>query len=86
MVAVKREERTCLIIDVAIQETSITDKYQELKREIKNYWSMKNIEVIPVVVRALGAVSKKFENKSTNWYICKTRASTKKRRSEQLKT
>ena len=61
--------KKCAIIDVAIpgdnrigeKETEKIEKYQALKREIKNLWSMRKVEVIPVVVGALGCVSIKFE-------------------------
>ena len=31
-------------------------KYQDLKREISTMWAMRKLEVIPVVVVALGAI------------------------------
>ena len=31
-------------------------KYQDLKREISTMWAMRKVEVIPVVVVALGAI------------------------------
>ena len=38
-----------------------TEKYQELKREIKHLWSVRNIEVVPVGIGAVGIVRKEFE-------------------------
>ena len=35
--------------------------YQELKREIKNIWGIRHIEVVPIVVGALGGVSKRLD-------------------------
>ena len=69
IVVVDKAEKKCAIIDVAIpgdnrigeKETEKIEKYQALKREIKNLWSMRKVEVIPVVVGALGCVSIKFE-------------------------
>ena len=37
-----------------------TEKYQNLKRELKRLWSLKKVEVAPVVVGALGCISKSF--------------------------
>ena len=69
IVVVNKAEKKCAIIGVAIpgdnrigeKETVKMEKYQALKREIKNLWSMRKIEVIPVIVGALGRVSMKFE-------------------------
>ena len=33
---------------------------QNLKRELKRLWSLKKVEVVPVVVGALGYISKSF--------------------------
>ena len=33
----------------------------ELKREIRKLWTMKKVEVIPMVVGAIGAVTKKLD-------------------------
>ena len=40
------DDRSCVIIDV--------------KRELKRLWSLKKVEVVPVVVGALGCISKGF--------------------------
>ena len=37
------------------------EKYQELKREIKNIWGIIHVEVVPIVVGALGGVSKRLD-------------------------
>eukprot|EP00794_Sanderia_malayensis_P014775 gene14775-biopygen11863 len=37
------------------------DNYRPLRDEIARLWSMRKVEIIPVVVGALGAVSKQFE-------------------------
>ena len=37
------------------------EKYQELKREIGRLWKLKHVEVVPVVIGALGSVTKDFE-------------------------
>ena len=54
------------IIDVAVpadcranaKKSEKIEKYQDLKREITTMWAMRKVEVIPVVVGALGAIPK----------------------------
>ena len=58
-----------IIIDVAIlgdkriieKEKEKTEKYQNLKRETERLRNLKKIDVIPVVLGALGSVTKNFE-------------------------
>ncbi len=69
IVVVLKKEKECKIIDIAIpgdcrigiKETEKVEKYDELKREIRKVWAMKKIEVIPIVVGALGAVSNELD-------------------------
>ena len=66
---VNKNERSCAIIDMAIpgdirvgeQEKEKIERYQEIKREIKRMWNNRSINVIPVVVGALGSTSKKLK-------------------------
>ena len=39
------------------------EKYQDLKREreIERLWKLKMVEVVPIVIGALGSVTKKFD-------------------------
>ena len=37
------------------------EKYQDLKREIERLWKLKMVEVVPVVIGALGSVTKEFD-------------------------
>ena len=61
-----KEDRVCEIIDVAVpgdcrvtsKESGKIEKYQDLKREILTTWAMRKVEVIPLVVGALGAIPK----------------------------
>ena len=66
IVVVNKDEKSARIIGIAIpidrnvkakQEEKIT-KYQDLAIEIKRIWRLKAIEVIPVVIGALGTVAK----------------------------
>ena len=43
------------------KEREKIDKYRPLRDEIARLWSMRKVEIIPIVVGALGAVSKQFE-------------------------
>ena len=71
IVVVDKKKKTCLTIDIAIpaagdnrvgkKEQEKIEKYQELRQEIAKIWGMKKVEVIPVIVGTLGAVSKKIE-------------------------
>ena len=36
------------------------DKYQDLKREIGRLWGIRHLEVVPVIVGALGVVSNRL--------------------------
>ena len=64
-----KEEMKCTIIEIAIpgdnrvwvKEQEKIEKYDQLKWEVKNIWSMKRVDVVPVVIGVLGAVSNKFE-------------------------
>ena len=69
---VNKMEKTAIdidIIDIAVprdkriidKEKQNIEKYQNLKREIQRLWNLKKIDVIPVVLGALGSVTKIFE-------------------------
>ena len=66
LILVNKKAKSCVIIDVAIpgdcrireKEIEKTEKYQNLKRELKRLWSLKKVEVVPVVVGGLGCISK----------------------------
>ena len=46
---------------VGNKEQEKVEKYQDLRREIAALWGMKKTEVIPIVVGALGMISKKLD-------------------------
>ena len=70
IVVIEKKERRCLVIDVAVpgdsriedKENEKVEKYQELKQEIIKLWEMKEVDVIPIVVAALGAVSMRIRD------------------------
>ena len=47
--------------NIIVKEKEKIEKYQNLKREILRLWSLKKIDVIPVVLGALRSVTKNFE-------------------------
>ena len=71
LILVDKKAKSCVIINVAIpgdcrireKEIEKIEKYQNLKRELKRLWSLKKVEVVPVVVGALGCISKGFSGR-----------------------
>ena len=69
IVVVDKKEHKGILIDIAVpddvrvgeKELEKVEKYQELKREIGRLWKLKHVEVVPVVIGALGSVTKDFE-------------------------
>ena len=69
IVVVEKEKKECKIIDIAVpndvrvgnKEQEKVEKYQDLRREIAALWGMKKTEVIPLVIGALGMISKKLD-------------------------
>ena len=67
MIVVSKKEDKCIIVDVAIpgdsgvheKEFEKAEKYPDLKREIRRLRGMENIDVVLVVVVALGRDNKK---------------------------
>ena len=71
LILVDKKAKSCVIIDVAIpgdcrireKEIAKIEKFQNLKRELKRFRLLRKVEVVPVVVEALGCISKDF----TGW-------------------
>ena len=65
----EKKKRKGIIIDTAVtadvrageKEKEKEEKYQDLKREIGRLWGLRMIEVVPVVIGALGSVKKEFD-------------------------
>ena len=65
----RKSERGYIIIDISVpadvrvgeKEREKVEKYQDLKREIGRLWKPKMVEVVPVVIGALGSVTKGFD-------------------------
>ena len=68
LILVDKKAKSCVIIDFAVpgdcrireKEMKKIQKYQNLKRELKRLWSLKQVEVVSVDVGALGCFSKSF--------------------------
>ena len=66
----KREIKRCLIVNITLRghvrvhekEVEKIEKYQELKREIKRLWKLRTVQIVPVVVGALGSVTKRLRD------------------------
>ena len=64
-----KKEREVVIIDVSIpgdervkdKELEKLEKYQLLKYEIKKVWRMRKVNVVPVIIGVLGAISVNFK-------------------------
>ena len=69
MSIVSKDERQCIIIDIALssdsrfsdKEKEKVEKYQDLKKEIKKNWNMWGVKVLLVMLGALGRITKKLE-------------------------
>ena len=68
IIVIDKKERKGIIIDIAVpvdvrvgeKEREKVEKYQDLKREIGRLWKLKVAEVVPVVIGALGSVTKRI--------------------------
>ena len=68
MVVVEKKNNKAIIVNVASpwnhrvykKEGEKIEKYQELKREIGKLWGIRHLEVVLVVVGALGVVNKRL--------------------------
>ena len=69
IVVLEKKEKKCRLIDVACpfdtrvvnKELEKVDNYQDLKWEIKRIWDCGDVTVIPIIIGALGTISKNFE-------------------------
>ena len=69
IVVLEKGSRKCLIIDVAIpgdtriasKEEEKIEKYKALSQDISKMWELRKVEVVPIVVGALGAVTENIE-------------------------
>ena len=70
IVIIDKRRQSGIIVNIAVpvdgrvheKEREKVEKYQELRREIGRLWQFKNVKAIPVVVGALGSVTKDVDN------------------------
>ena len=61
LILVDKKAKSCVIIDVAIPgDCRIREKEIKKIGKYPRFWSVKKVEVVPVVVGALGCISKGF--------------------------
>ena len=66
---IDKKEQKGIVIDIAVpadvrveeKEKEKVEKYQDLKRGIRRLWKLRNVEIVPVVIGALGSVSTEFD-------------------------
>ena len=69
IVVLEKENNKAIIVDIASpwdhrvyeKEGEKIEKYQYLKREIERQWGIRHLEVVPVVVGALGVVNNRLD-------------------------
>ena len=67
LIVIGKKEQKGIIIDIAVladvrvEEKEKVEKYQDLKREIRKFWKLRNVENVLVVIGALGSVSADFD-------------------------
>ena len=74
IIVIDKKERKGILIDIAVpadvrvgekerekEERDNVEKYEDLKRDIGRLWKLKIVEVVPVVIGALGSVTKGFD-------------------------
>ena len=69
LIVIDKKEQKGIITDIAVpadvrveeKEKEKVEKYQDLKKEIRRLWKLRNVEIFPVVIGALGSVSAEFD-------------------------
>ena len=69
LTVVDKKKKECMLIDVACpfdtrivkKEEEKEEKYNKLKYEIARIWCMKKVKIVPIIVGALGSVTKEIE-------------------------
>ena len=69
LIIIDKKEQKGIIIDIAVPTDVIVkekqkekvEKYQDLKKEIRRFWKLRNVEIVPAVIGALGSVSAGFD-------------------------
>ena len=70
IVTINKSKREAKIIDIAVpedgnirkKEREKIEKYEDLRIELQRLWNLRKVEVVPVVIGALGATTSSLEN------------------------
>ena len=73
LIVIDKKEHKGIIIDIAVsadvgvegKEKERVEKYQNLKKEIRKLWKLRNIETVPVAIGVLQSVSAEFDRRMT---------------------
>ena len=67
-IVIDEKEQKGIIVDIGVPaDTRVegkkekVEKYQDLKKEMRRLWKLRNVEIITVIMRALGSVSAEFD-------------------------
>ena len=67
LIVIDKKEQKGIIIDIAVpgdvrvEEKEKVEKYQDLKKETRRLWKLRNVEIVPVVIGTLRTVSVEFD-------------------------
>ena len=69
LIVIDKKKQKRIIIDIAIpadvrveeKEKEKVRKYNDLKKEIRRLWKLRNVEIIRLLIGALGSVSAEFD-------------------------
>ena len=68
LIVIDKKEQKVIVIGIAVpadvrveeKEKEKKEKYQDLKREIRRLWKLRNLKIVPVVIGTLGSVSAEY--------------------------
>ena len=69
LIIIDKKKQKGIIIYIAVpadvqveeKEKEKVEKYQDLKKEVRRLWKLRNVEIVSVVLGALGSVSVEFD-------------------------
>ena len=69
IILIKKKQKEAVIVDIVIpadkriaeKEHEKKENYQDLKWELKRLWKLKTVQVVPIVIGALGCVKKELK-------------------------
>ena len=69
LIVIDKKEQKGIITDIAVpadvrleeKEKEKVEKYQNLKKDTRRLWKLRNVEIVPVVIGALGSIFASFD-------------------------